>query len=466
MRGLLAGVLLWAPLWAGATAFEPTRLPSLEQPIVAETPASALRQTPVPLELANPGALAVPVPPILPETLIPGVEPQLRQTTLPPGAVDLGAIQPSVDLGSRNPRRAQERREALRVIEEWAEGYQKAADAGLDAERARNAELFERPAAAQGSVPAPETVALPRGVQGVTVDEVDDRGVGPYLRYTYHAPKGQFTGIDLKSRPELVDRLPDDVLKPQERVAIRKIQAYNKDLRVLLVEGNGKTPDLDLGGVVTELKSWPIAKMDLTHIVDRANSQVGEHAERHGSLGKGAVIVDIIGAPTAVPVQDVLRELNAWAKLPVGTEIRVKISGKGYRETDAIQIKGEMALDRVTVFAGNDVKVFARGPNGFGVLETDDPFAPFQVSGHRPKRARPEAARPASAIGDAYEKARIIGDLRAFKAQGRATKAFNAWAKFQRTHRPEVVASARREAEAILERIRRQGQKRRGGRRR
>ena len=89
-------------------------------------------------------------------------------------------------------------------------------------------------------------------------------------------------------RPGWAAFMSADEQQSHEVKLIKKIQVLNRDLQVLVRE-TGKTPDLVVGGVVTELKSLIGDKIDLTYLINKANSQVHEHAERH-RLGNGAVV--------------------------------------------------------------------------------------------------------------------------------------------------------------------------------
>ncbi len=158
---------------------------------------------------------------------------------------------------------------------------------------------------------------------------------------------GTFVGIDLTGRPELAHRLPE--VQQHESAQIRKIQMYAKDLQLVIRE-EGKTPDLIVDGVVTEMKSlFPGGefKVQLAH----ANEQVLEHAIRH-HLAPGAASIDMTSRDH-VPVDEILAEINEYAASGV-----------------------QIGLSRVTVFAGKDRQVFVRAKDGrFDLLsKVGEPF--------------------------------------------------------------------------------------------
>jgi len=165
--------------------------------------------------------------------------------------------------------------------------------------------------------------------------------MAPYRVYRYHDSKGGFfTAIDLSQNPRLIEILPEQ--KSHEVKLIKKLQLYNTDLQVVVRE-ELKTPDIVLGGRITELKSLIGRNVDFTFLVNKANTQVSEHAARH-RLGPGAAAVDLT-SETSVDVGRLKRELDAWA------------AGKAAK-------RQPVALERVYVFAGLELKVFHRQPDG------------------------------------------------------------------------------------------------------
>jgi len=153
------------------------------------------------------------------------------------------------------------------------------------------------------------------------------------------------------------ESLPE--FQPHEIETIRKIQARASDLRVLAREA-GKTPDLLVEGVVTELKSVHDGK--IARQLEHANAQLVSHAKRHG-LGAGAVVLDVIGAPLTV------------ARVEAGI-------------AEAIAAAPAVGFDRVYVFHGEDLKVYARAADGaFRLAPGALPF----------RRAAPSVPAPSAA---------------------------------------------------------------------
>jgi len=147
----------------------------------------------------------------------------------------------------------------------------------------------------------------------------------------------QFVGLDLSKRPENVEAIPG--LQPHEIATIKKIQAITKDLQVLVRE-EGQTPDLVVGGVVTELKRVQFYKDDHVSVkLIRANAQIRAHARRHG-LGRGAVVLDVFDVEKAVPER-------------VEAEIQ-----------EAVKAVPEVGFERVYVFVGTELKTYSRGRDG------------------------------------------------------------------------------------------------------
>lgn len=471
---LAALLLVLAPALARAAEF--TRpvgpIPGLSAPLdplaggalkgpIGITPASPLVGPVLPL-----GALELPASLVPAEALIP-------RTPLTPAGVgaEIGPLSaPQAGFGARD-RDAHEGGAWSRTyhsFQEWSDEFRKADAADQPGLVNR---LFENDLAREAAgdvLPPVSAPKIPVGVRSVTVDAVTDaldigrlipRGVnsdalidklvenidqmGQYRIYSYHANKGKFVGIDLSARPALVDLLPEQ--QSHEVRLIKKIQAYNQDLRVLVRE-DGKTPDLVVGGVVTELKSLIGDKVDLTYLVDKANTQVLEHATRHG-LGNGAAVVDL-AKESRVPVAAVLKEINAWARMPRGAAIAGGYLGPRH-------LKQDVSLDKITVFAGKDVKVFGRGKDGAYRVLDETPFADFTPS--NPRRVSREQAPPVKRgqIADAFEKSRILSDLRGFYERGRLRRALKAWDKFVDTHERDMVRQAAPEAEVILAKVRR-----------
>lgn len=179
------------------------------------------------------------------------------------------------------------------------------------------------------------------------------RRMAPYRVFTYVDSKGKtFTAIDLSQKPRLVEVLPEQ--QSHEVQLIKKIQLYNKDLQVMVRE-DGKTPDLVMGGVMTELKSLIRADSTLEDLVNHANTQVYEHAQRH-VLGDGAVAVDLT-REARVPVQQVINELNRWSARAEGEVVTVKKSGERFK-------KQPNALQTVYAFSQTDMRVFHRQDDG------------------------------------------------------------------------------------------------------
>lgn len=146
---------------------------------------------------------------------------------------------------------------------------------------------------------------------------------------------GKFHTLDITGRPELLEHLPE--MQPHETVLIRKIQLHAKDLQLMIRE-EGKTPDLIVDGVVTEMKSlFPGGefKVQLAH----ANAQVLEHGKRH-RLAPGAAAIELT-ARGVVPVAELRHEINAF-----------------------VRTGAEIGLSSVHVYAGKERVVFVRGKDG------------------------------------------------------------------------------------------------------
>ena len=180
---------------------------------------------------------------------------------------------------------------------------------------------------------------LPPGAKRVSVDEVNNSAdidrlipygtnsheliaalkravtrMAPYRVYTYLDSAGKrFAAIDISQHPGLIDNFPEQ--HSHEIKLIKKIQLWNKDLQ-LVVREDGKTPDLVLGGTITELKSLIGDHVDFRFLLNKANTQVYEHASRHG-LGHGAAVIDLT-EQTAVPTAQLERTLTDWQARPAG----------------------------------------------------------------------------------------------------------------------------------------------------
>jgi uncharacterized protein (TIGR00730 family) len=177
------------------------------------------------------------------------------------------------------------------------------------------------------------------------------------LRVYNDAKGGSFRAMDLSGRPELAEHFPE--VQAHEAALIKKIQLHAKDLQLVIRE-EGKTPDLIVDGVVTEMKSlFPGGEfaVQLAH----ANEQVLAHATRH-SLAPGAAAIDLTSRDV-VPVDEVRGIINDYVRggAPIG-------------------------LASVSVYAGKDRQVFVRGKDGL-----------FNVEGPRLK-GRKSAAQAAATL--------------------------------------------------------------------
>ncbi|MBI3553246.1 MAG: hypothetical protein HY077_12190 [Elusimicrobia bacterium] len=341
-----------------------------------------------------------------------------------------------------------------------------------------------------GDLSAPDELGpkRPRGVTAVTVDVVHGAAditrlipngvnsdelkrqlienvdtMAPYTIYTFHDAKGgKFTGIDLSRNPKLVEVLPEQ--QSHEVKLIKKIQLWNQDLQVLVRE-TGKTPDLVVGGVVTELKSLIGDKVDLTYLVNKANNQVHEHAERH-RLGNGAVVIDLT-EETSVPVAKVAQELDLWRKMPEGYEIPGFYTGPRVK-------KQAIALDKVYVFAGSDLRMFVRHKDGsyrlsepaeipFALAGNIDGFKKHQLFLRKPGLARPPPQE--TALGQALDQFYLVKELRLMVAKGRVKRAFEIWREFELTNKDDVVKRVKNQIREIWPDIIRGRKNRDGGRR-
>jgi hypothetical protein len=299
------------------------------------------------------------------------------------------------------------------------------------------------------------------GLKAKLVENVDT--MAPYTIYTYRASRGgPFVGIDLSRNPGLVDVLPEQ--QSHEVKLIKKIQAYNKDLQVLVRE-TGKTPDLVVGGIVTELKSLIGDKVDLTYLVNKANNQVHEHAERH-ALGNGAAVVDLAHEKSFTPALElkIAKELDTWRRMPAGYELPGFYTGPRVK-------KQAIALDRIYLFAGSDLRTFVRHTDGsYRVAGPEE--VPFAVVGKRPGIKKHQLfigkqayARPPpvdTTMGHAFDRMYLVQELHKLVAKGRVKAAFEMWSEFERESQPAEVSEARRRISDIWQDIIR-GRKQKGG---
>ena len=166
--------------------------------------------------------------------------------------------------------------------------------------------------------------------------------MAPYDIYVYaDSTGGSFVGIDLSAHPAIVDMIPE--LAPHERALIKKIMERNPDVRVLVRE-EGKTPDLVVGGNVVELKSFIDSHDDYDSdmgriLFSKANEQVLLHGRRH-HLGRGAVAFDL-ALHSEVPA-DIAKVVDGWR----------------------LSLQTELSVDKIYVFAGTQMVVFARQADG------------------------------------------------------------------------------------------------------
>ncbi len=180
--------------------------------------------------------------------------------------------------------------------------------------------------------------------------------MAPYRVLVYRDSRdGRFAAVDLSEKPHLIERFPEQ--ESHEIALIKKLQRRAKELQILLRE-TGATPDVLVDGVVTELKTLMTRALKIKNIVKRANAQVREHAKRHG-LGPGAAALDLLEYDS-VPVETVQTELASFGR----------------------ERRGRVYLSKVVVFAGDDMRVFAR-QDGRYVLE-DEP-APAEPPRRTPR---------------------------------------------------------------------------------
>jgi predicted Rossmann-fold nucleotide-binding protein len=264
---------------------------------------------------------------------------------------------------------------------------------------------------------------------------------GPLTMLVYTDQFGKtFLGMDLHQDPTWLDDLPD--VDPHEAHHIRKILRYFPDVQVMVRE-EGKTPDLIINGVMTELKA-DFGNFSLKRLIDKANKQVDEFNRRH-MLNTGDVAIDL-RAWDQVPKDDVQQRVNDWA------------SRKRY-----------LALDRIWVYAGeDDVQILVKGSdNRYHWQDEDIPEAPsrpelesrriLEVQLLAKKGRINEAQRrlavlerelgqgdedfsPLKQAREAIAAYRTLGRIRRFASRpGGMDTARSIWAKFQSTHMQATV---------------------------
>jgi uncharacterized protein (TIGR00730 family) len=183
------------------------------------------------------------------------------------------------------------------------------------------------------------------------ISELDRKwsGIGWLDLRVYTDAKGQsFRAVDLSGRPDLAEHLPE--VQPHEAALIRKIQLHSNDLQLVIREA-GKTPDLIVDGVVTEMKSL-FPKGEFQVQLAHANEQVLAHAMRH-LLAPGAAAIDLTFRDV-VPVAELRAVIN-----------------------DYVRSGAKIGLASVSVYAGKDRQVFVRGKDGL-----------FDVQAGRNRRSR------------------------------------------------------------------------------
>ena len=141
--------------------------------------------------------------------------------------------------------------------------------------------------------------------------------------------------VNLSGRADLAMHLPG--VEPHEVALIRKIQLRSNDLQLIIQEA-GKTPDLIVDGVVTEMKSL-FPGGDFRVRLAAANEQVLDYTRRH-HLAPGAAAIDLISRD-AVPVVELLAAIN-----------------------DYVRTGAPIGLASVSVYAGEDRQFFVRGKDG------------------------------------------------------------------------------------------------------
>lgn len=313
----------------------------------------------------------------------------------------------------------------------------------------------------------------------------DIREMAPYQVYTYYDGLGGIiTAIDLSSKPRLIESLPD--AHSHEVQLIKKIQVWNQDLQVIVREEDEKrslkTPDLVMGGVITELKSLIGNEIDFTYLINKANSQVLEHSNRHGLGPGGAVVVDLT-EKSSVPVGEVLADLNAWARLLPGAPLPGPYYTKRETKRGKVVIKPltvhkyPVALDKVFVFAGADLKAFVREADGSYRLDEPGKMPLVRPASTPPRdihalellvsRGRleealrglhfleraapvPDPHSPVFKLRGKIESIRLLGKLRRLARRRQHQAALQTWENFRRTHSAEAVRAIESEAKKLL----------------
>ncbi len=181
----------------------------------------------------------------------------------------------------------------------------------------------------------------------------------------YHYPGGQggdIITVDVSHSPTLVEILPD--LLPHERRLLESLlKSGVSQLQVVLIEGGVReqsTPDLVLDGKMAEMKSVH-SMSSFPLFLNKANSQIYKHAERHG-LGLGTVVINLTD-DERVPVLEILKAIESWREIPEGDKVASPYQGKHPN------VKHPLAVERIEVFARQEHRVFVRGADGnFRVL--------------------------------------------------------------------------------------------------
>ncbi len=178
----------------------------------------------------------------------------------------------------------------------------------------------------------------------------------------YHYPGGQggdIITVDVSHSPALVEILPD--LLPHERRLLESLlKSGVNQLQVVLIEGGVReqsTPDLVLDGKMAEMKSVH-SMSSFPLFLNKANSQIYKHGERHG-LGLGTVVINLTD-DERVPVSEILKAIQAWREIPEGSKVASPYQGKHPN------VKHPLAVERIEVFARQEHRTF--------VLRTDGNF--------------------------------------------------------------------------------------------
>jgi len=154
---------------------------------------------------------------------------------------------------------------------------------------------------------------------------------GPVAILTYRDEQGRrFVAIDIYRSPEWLRYMPE--LEPHERELIRRIRDTRQDIQIVVREA-GKTPDLIVDGIVTELKS-DFGRYSVDRLVTKANAQVREFKKRH-RITRGDLALHLRDY-ARVPHDEFLRSLREWA-------------GK---------VRGGVDLDRIWAYAEQDIRIY------------------------------------------------------------------------------------------------------------